>query len=88
MDYEKKNKKFNDWLNDYMTASKPLYFNNTKKVKKSLLYCDNVLVERKTFVNNFVDELTTLVTSNGFTINNDKQFRNEIASFIYKYSNK
>tara|TARA_Y100000816_G_C26082720_1_gene570903 strand:+ start:307 stop:573 length:267 start_codon:yes stop_codon:yes gene_type:complete len=88
MDYEKKNKNFNDWLKDYITTTKPSYSNNTKKMNKSLLYHNNNLVEKKTFVNNFVDELTTLVTSNGHTINNDKQFRNEIASFIYKYSNK
>jgi len=86
MDYEKKNKNFNIWLQQPMKRTYPTYANNYKYLESNFVYYKYNLVKKKTFVNNFIDQINSIITKNSYTINNDKQFRNEIASFIYKYS--
>ena len=42
---------------------------------------------KKTYVYEFINNLTGILNKHGYSINNNKQFRNTIASFIYKNSN-
>ena len=55
-------------------------------LNKSYNYSDNeVYVED--ILNNLCKDVFQLVKRNGYTISNEKQLRNEIATFVYKESN-
>ena len=41
---------------------------------------------KKTYVIEFINNLTGMLDKYGYSINNNKQFRNTIASFIYRNS--
>ena len=88
MDYDKKNKKFISWLNKPLKRKLPTYSNNEKYYESSLVYYEDNIVKRKVFVNNFIEQLNSIVIDNDYIINNNKEFRDEIACFIYKYSKK
>ena len=74
MNYEIINKKFNIWL------SNPLQQNN------EYIYDKDILITKDIFINNFIFELEKVL--DGCLIKQNKEFRDEIASFIYKYSNE
>lgn len=85
--YNINNQRFNSWLES------PLYekdhiiqFNKIKYIKKRIYNEDGEEVKKKIYVKQFINTLTGILNKNGYAINNNKQFRNTIASFIYKNS--
>ncbi len=38
------------------------------------------------FILNFIDDLLHIIHSSGYNIENEKQFKNEIATFVYRLS--
>ena len=74
MNYELMNKNFNTWL------SKPL------QQEGEYVYDNDILITKDIFVNNFIFELEKVLGD--CLIKQNKEFRDEIASFIYKYSNE
>ena len=46
---------------------------------------DNIVV-KKQFLSKFLHDLNLLLNKNGYSINNNKLFRDEVATFIYKLS--
>ena len=88
MDYDKKNKNFISWLKQPMKRIYPTYANNKKYLESNVVYYKDNIVEKKTFVNNFINQIDSLITENEYLIINNKEFRDELASFIYKYSYK
>uniref|UniRef100_A0A6C0C5D4 Uncharacterized protein n=1 Tax=viral metagenome TaxID=1070528 RepID=A0A6C0C5D4_9ZZZZ len=38
------------------------------------------------FISNFLDDLVHIIHSSGYNIENKKQFKNEIATFVYRLS--
>ena len=55
-------------------------------LNKSYNYSDNE-VHVEDILNNLCKDVFQLVKRNGYTISNEKQLRNEIATFVYKESN-
>lgn len=86
MSYEKNNKKFTSWLEDPLKRNYCTYSNNNKKIEKRNVCLNGYIFKKKDYVENFINDIEDIVISNGFIINNDKEFRDEMASFVYKYS--
>lgn len=86
MSYEKKNKKFTSWLEESLTKNYNTYSNNNKKIEKQNVCFNGYILKKKNYVDIFINDIEDLILSNGFIINNDKEFRDEMSSFVYKYS--
>jgi len=87
MNYEKNNKKFLLWLEEQLEKNYYTYSNNNKNIEKERIYLNGYILKKKDYVDNFMNDIEDLILSNGFVINNEKEFRDEIASFVYRYSN-
>jgi len=76
--------KFQIWLNSPL---KEKYINNRGKWSGKNMYNNNDdVIPVKSYVNEFITLLTGLLEKNGHTINNNKLFRDTVASYIYKVS--
>ena len=69
-----KKAEFSDWQENYMRD-----LGGEIKFKGRL-------IKNKEYLNYFYDYIRDLIISNGYTIINEKEFRNKIGSFIYKIS--
>jgi len=87
MNYEKNNKKFLLWLEEQLEKNYYTYSNNNKNIEKERIYLNGYILKKKDYVDNFMNDIEDLILSNGFVINNEKEFRDEMASFVYRYSN-
>ena len=76
--------RFKGWINSPL---KEKVFNDRGVYKGKYMYdnCDNVII-KKTYVVEFINKLVKFCESYGFKINNNKQFRDTVASYIYKLS--
>lgn len=85
--YNIRNTRFHSWLEsplhekDYIVQ-----FNQIKYIKKRIYTDDGEEIKKKKYVSEFINNLTSILNNHGYSINNNKQFRNTIASFIYKNS--
>jgi hypothetical protein len=86
--YEKKNIKFKAWVEESLERKYYTYSNNNKKMEKNNICLNGYIFKKKDYIDNFINEIEDLILSNDFIINNDKEFRDEMASFVYKYSQK
>tara|TARA_B110000444_G_scaffold240461_1_gene255822 strand:+ start:275 stop:544 length:270 start_codon:yes stop_codon:yes gene_type:complete len=86
MSYENNNKKFISWLEEPLERKYYTYSNNNKKIEKKRICLNGYIFKKKDYVDNFINDIEDLILSNGFIINKDKEFRDEMASFVYKYS--
>tara|TARA_B100000795_G_C22457911_1_gene308132 strand:- start:18 stop:368 length:351 start_codon:yes stop_codon:yes gene_type:complete len=77
------NNNFKLWLESPL-QNKEISFNG--KYRGADIYDNCLIVQKKQFINKFLHDIEELIVTNGYEINNNKQFRNEIASFIYKLS--
>jgi hypothetical protein len=85
--YNTINQRFNSWLES------PLYekdhiiqFNQIKYKKKLIFNEDGGVVKKNVYIIHFINTLTDVLNKKGYSINNNKQFRNTVTSFIYKNS--
>lgn len=79
-----KNNKFQIWLNSPL---KERYINNNGKWSGKYMYNNNNdVISVKSYVNEFIKNLTALLSENDHSINNNKLFRDTVASYIYKLS--
>jgi len=86
MNYEKNNKKFLLWTEEQLEKNYYTYSNNNKKIEKERICLNGYIFKKKDYIDNFMNDIEDLILSNGFVINNDKEFRDEMASFVYRYS--
>ena len=79
--------KYQSWLNSPL-QEKNVYLSFGKyKNKGSYIYNDDDnIVTKKDYINRFIYNLEKNIDKNGYTINNDKLFRDTIASYIYRLS--
>ena len=63
--------KFKEWLNS------GIYLND---------YDEMEYITNKDRINDFNDSIISIIKNNGFVIKNEKELKNELASFIYKLS--
>ena len=78
-----RNNKFKSWLNSPLKNKE---VSSTGKYKGTYIYDNDSIVTKQQFVNKFLHDIVVLLDKNFYTIDNNKQFRDEIASFIYKQS--
>ncbi len=85
--YTLEKNKFNRWLNSPLEEKDVLFFNNRLHNKGSYIYDDNnEIVQKNRFVTHFIDDLKIILTNQGYVINNNKVFRDDITNFIYNNS--
>ena len=85
--YSINNSKFHSWLDSPLHEKDYIVQFNQIKYKKKRMYTDDgEEITKKTYVSEFINNLTGILSNHGYSINNNKQFRNTIASFIYKNS--
>ena len=83
---EIKQNNFQIWLHSPL---KEKYINDRGKWSgKNMYNNDNEVITVKSYVNEFITLLTDLLEKNGHSINNNKLFRDTVASYIYKVSSK
>ena len=56
------------------------------KFQKWLSLTDHNYISNKEKINLFIDQLNILIKKNNYFINDEKSFKDEIATFIYKSS--
>lgn len=78
-----RNNKFKSWLNSPLKRKE---ITSTGKYKGSYIYDNDSLIEKRHFINKFIENVELLLNKNGYQIDNNKQFRDEISSFIYRQS--
>lgn len=83
-----KETKFNDWLDSPLYEKIPTILHKQIKHRKCYIYDndDNLITKRK-YVSSFINQLEELLEKRDFQINNKKEFRDTISTFIYKLSN-
>ena len=76
--------RFKNWINSPL---KEKVLNNRGSYTGKYTYdvCDNVVL-KKNYVLEFINNLVKFCESYGYKINNNKQFRDTVASYIYKLS--
>ena len=81
-----KKRRFYNWIESPLKSKE---INNVGKYKGVYIYdtCDNVVL-KKEYIQEFIEDLTKIIEDCGYQINNNKLFRDTIASYIYKLSNK
>ena len=76
--------KFNSWIESPLKNKE---MSNRGKYKGTYIYDDeDNIVLKKQFLSKFLHDLNLLLHKNGYSINNNKLFRDEVATFIYKLS--
>ena len=78
-----KNNKFKSWLNSPLQNKE---ISLMGKYRGTYIYDNDTIVKKKQFIYKFLDDITVLLKKNGYEIDNNKQFRDEIASFVYRQS--
>jgi hypothetical protein len=79
-------------ISNYVTSPRKMSFEDwlNSSVTKGDCQADSLLINQaythKRFIQEFIDDLDKVITSNGYNITNVKQFKNEIATFIYRLS--
>jgi hypothetical protein len=79
-------------ISNYVTSPRKMSFEDWLKspVTKGDCHVDSLLINRsythKIFIQEFIGDLNKVVTSSGYNITDVKQFKNEIATFIYRLS--
>lgn len=86
MNYEENNKKFLSWIEEPLEKNYHTYSNNIKKIEKERVCLNGCILKKRDYIDNFINDIEDLILSNGFVINNDKEFRDEMASFVYRHS--
>ena len=69
--YNKKQLKFKEWLNSGVFLDD---------------YNENDYITNLDRVNDFTNSIISIIKENGFVIKNERNLKNELASFIYKLS--
>ena len=75
----------NDKLYNHLSLLKKQQKNN--KFQNWLNMRTEYDLKHKTLISEFCQDILKTVSSSNFTIGNEKQFKNEIATFIYQLSN-
>tara|TARA_Y100001970_G_C14166827_1_gene821786 strand:+ start:640 stop:993 length:354 start_codon:yes stop_codon:yes gene_type:complete len=78
-----RNNKFKSWMNSPL-QNKEISLRG--KYKGSYIYDNDKVIKKKNLVYQFLEDIKMLLNKNGYEIDNNKQFRDEIASFIYRQS--
>ena len=83
------NKKINTTKNDKLYKHLSLLKEQQKneKFQNWLNMRTEYDLKHKTIISEFCNDILKTVSSSNFTIGNEKQFKNEIATFIYQLSN-
>ena len=82
-----RNTRFHSWLDSPLHEKDHMVqFNQIKYIKKRMYTEDGEEITKKIYVSEFINNLTGILNKYGYSINNNKQFRNTIASFIYRNS--
>jgi hypothetical protein len=79
---------FENWLNSPLHEKVPTLLHKQIKYRKRNIYDnnDNLITKRK-YVSSFINQFEELLEKNNYKINNKKEFRDTISTFIYKLSN-
>ena len=79
---------FENWLNSPLDQKVPTLLHRQIKYRKCNIYDnnDNLITKRK-YVSSFINQFEELLEKNNYKINNKKEFRDTISTFIYKLSN-
>ena len=79
-----KQQRFRSWIESPL---KYRVMNDRGNYKGKYIYnnCDNIVL-KKDYLHEFIENLTQMLQSYGYQINNNKLFRDTIASYIYKLS--
>ncbi len=84
-----KKNKFKNWMDSSLQKKIPTLINNKIVYKGKNIYNDNKdSIEKHHYVQHFITKFENILTNNGYTINYNKEFRDTIATFIYKNSKK
>ena len=78
-----KNRKFQKWLNTNIDYNNYHYDEINDKL---VGWSDSNVVRIKSIINNFILDLKTIIAENGYSINEQNKFKDEIASFLYNES--
>jgi len=79
-----RNNKFKSWIDSPL---KNKVMSSLGKYKGTYIYDDeDNIVVKKQFLSKFLHDLNLLLDQDGYSINNNKLFRDEVATFIYKLS--
>jgi len=79
-----RNNRFKSWLDSPLENKE---FSIHRKYKGVYIYDDeHDIVKKKQFLTKFLLDFNLLLEKNGYSIDNNKLFRDEIATFIYKLS--
>ncbi len=78
-----KNRRFNNWLNTAIDYNNYYYDEDTNEYYGG---SEENIVKIKTIINNFTYDLKNLIANEGYQINNENKFKDEIASSLYKDS--
>ena len=79
------NNRFQSWLDSPLKLKT---ISKNGKYRGTYFYDDEGdVVSKKIFVTNFIVRLKNIIEENGYSINNNKLFRDTVASYIYKLSN-
>ena len=79
-------------ISNYVTSPRKLSFEDwlNSPVTKGDCHLDSLLVNNnythKIFIHEFINDLSNIIISCGYNIEYIKQFKNEIATFIYRLS--
>ena len=79
-------------ISNYVTSPRKMSFGDwlNSPVTKGDCHVDSLLINReythKIFIQDFIGDLNNAITSSGYNIIDAKQFKNEIATFIYRLS--
>ena len=81
------NSKFKLWLDSNLLEKKSFINRNTINYKGEKIYDNDLeVVTKKKYIVNFINKLNNLLEENNYKINNNKEYRDTIATFIYKNS--
>lgn len=79
--------RFQNWLNSPL-KEKEIYlsFGRYKRRGYYIYNTNNEIVTKKHYITRFCNDMKKILEENKYTINNYKQFRDDVASFIYRFS--
>ena len=78
-----KNRQFNNWLDTAIDYNNYYYDEEVEEYSEG---SEENIVKIKAIINNFTKDLKDLISSEGYLINNENKFKDEIASCLYKDS--
>lgn len=79
---KEKNRQFHNWLDTELDLNN-YHHNDHGQLCGGK---EENFIKINTIINNFIDELKTIIVKEGYQIDNQNQFKDEIASFLYKES--